>query len=30
MTFATPEALSPTDPADKTNGGGGTGAVRSR
>lgn len=30
MTFATPEALSPTDPADTTHGTDGTGAVRSR
>jgi two-component sensor histidine kinase len=30
MTFATPEALSPTDPADKSGGADGTGAVRSR
>ena len=30
MTFATPEALSPTDPADKSDGMHGTGAVRSR
>jgi two-component sensor histidine kinase len=30
MTFATPEALSPVDPADKTSAADGTGAVRSR
>ncbi len=30
MTFATPEALSPTDPADKSGGQDGTGTVRSR